>query len=280
MFLSGIVVRQRWMGAEYARHGPEGTALSRHRTAILEPTTPALPDDSETPAVVASPAGSRSGRKKKRGLFHRSGVIPPALVVAVLLVVIVLTAAKLVNTNGKGAAGLFPSIDSLGDSAQVAAIVQERENIVAMNSAAKTLTVDSKPVMANPAQIQAAQTAETDGDTSGGTGIQTTAPPADPTAAEEIGKEELVDFGFTESTQWPCLYDLWQQESGWNVYADNPSSGAYGIPQSLPGSKMASAGADWETDPTTQIKWGLGYIKTVYGTPCAAWQNELDVGSY
>ena len=247
---------------------------------MLEPTRPASPGGSETSAVTPSPAGSRSGRKKKRGLFHRTGVAAPALVVAVLLVVLVLIAARLMNTNGRGAAGLFPSIDSLGDSAQVAAIVQERQTIVAMNAAAKTLTVDSKPAMADPAQIQAAQEAQSAGDTSGGTGIQTTAPPADPTAAEEIGKEELVDFGFSESTQWPCLYDLWERESGWNVYAENPSSGALGIPQSDPGNKMASVASDWETDPTTQIKWGLGYIQSTYGTPCAAWQNELDVGSY
>ena len=63
-----------------------------------------------------------------------------------------------------------------------------------------------------------------------------------------IGENELVDQGFDKATQWPCLYDLWQQESGWNVYAENPS-GAYGIPQSLPGDKMASAGADWQTEP-------------------------------
>jgi hypothetical protein len=250
---------------------------------MLEPTTPATPAsprESETPAVAPGPVGSRSGRKKKRGLFHRSGIVAPALVVAALLVVIVLIAARLVNTDGKGATGLFPSIDSLGDSAQVAAIVQERETIVAMNAAAATLTVDSKPAMADPGKIKAAQAAQSAGDTSGGTGIQTTAPPADPTSAEQIGKAELVDFGFSESTQWPCLYDLWERESGWNVYAENPSSGAYGIPQSLPGDKMASVASDWQTDPTTQIKWGLGYIKSIYGTPCAAWQNELNVGSY
>jgi hypothetical protein len=250
---------------------------------MLEPTRPASsvsPGDSETPAVTPSPAGSRSGRSKKRGLFHRTGIIAPALVVAVLLVVVVLVAARLVSTSGRGAAGLFPSIDSLGDSAQVAAIVQERQTIIAMNAAAETLTVDSKPTMADPAQIQAGQAAQSDGETSGGTGVETTAPPADPTSAEETGKAELVDFGFSESTQWPCLYDLWERESGWNVYAENPSSGAYGIPQSLPGDKMASVASDWETDPTTQIIWGLDYIKSTYGTPCAAWQNELDVGSY
>jgi hypothetical protein len=253
---------------------------------MLEPTAPVSPVDREAsavtarPAVTASPAGSRSGRKKKRGLFHRSGVVAPAMVVAVLLVAIVLIAARLVNTDGAGAGGLFPSIDSLGDSTQVAALEQERQTIIAMNAAAETLTVDSKPTMADPAQIQAGQQAQSAGDTSGGTGIQTSAPPADPTSAEEIGKTELVDFGFSESTEWPCLYDLWQQESGWNVYAENPSSGAYGIPQSLPGDKMATVASDWQTDPTTQIIWGLDYIKATYGTPCAAWQNELDYGSY
>ena len=250
---------------------------------MLEPTTPATPaslGDSDTSAVTPSPVGSRSGRKKKRGLFHRSGIVAPALVVAVLLVVIVLVAARLVNADGKGAAGLFPSIDSLGHTSQVAALEQERETIIAMNAAADTLTVDTKPVMADPAQIKAAQTAQAAGDTSGGTGVTTPEAPADPTSAEEIGKEELADFGFSVSSQWNCLYDLWERESGWNVYAENPSSGAYGIPQSLPGDKMASVASDWQTDPTTQIKWGLGYIKQIYGTPCGAWQNEVDLGYY
>jgi len=246
---------------------------------MLEPKRPAAPGDSEASGVTAGPARSRSARKK-RGLFHRTGIVAPALAVAVLLVVVVLIAVKMASTNGRDAAGLYPSIDSLGTSTQVAALEQERQTIVAMNAAAKTLTVASKPVMADPMQIRAGQEAQSAGETSGGTGIQTSAPPADPTSAEEIGKAELVDFGFSGTTQWTCLYNLWQRESGWNVYADNPSSGAYGIPQSLPGDKMAAAGADWQTDPTTQIIWGLGYIKTTYGTPCGAWQNELDYGSY
>ena len=90
----------------------------------------------------------------------------------------------------------------------------------------------------------------------------------------------LASFGFDPTTQWACLYDLWQRESGWNVYAENGASGAYGIPQSLPGDKMASAGADWQTDAATQISWGLGYIKSVYGTPCNAWANEENYGYY
>jgi hypothetical protein len=90
----------------------------------------------------------------------------------------------------------------------------------------------------------------------------------------------LPSFGFNQTTQWDCLYNLWTRESGWNVYAENPATGAYGIPQAFPGNKMASAGADWQTDPTTQIRWGLGYIAAMYGTPCGAWDNELATGSY
>ncbi|RKS76846.1 hypothetical protein BZB76_2212 [Actinomadura pelletieri DSM 43383] len=70
---------------------------------------------------------------------------------------------------------------------------------------------------------------------------------------------------------WSSLLTLWNHESGWNERAENPSSGAYGIPQALPGTKMASAGADWRTSSPTQIAWGLGYIKARYKTPCGAW---------
>lgn len=75
------------------------------------------------------------------------------------------------------------------------------------------------------------------------------------------------------STQFKCLSSLWQAESGWNHRADNPHSGAYGIPQSLPGNKMAQAGSDWRTNPETQINWGLSYINSRYGTPCSAYKH-------
>lgn len=71
-------------------------------------------------------------------------------------------------------------------------------------------------------------------------------------------------------SQFKCLVTMWNHESGWKVNAHNPS-GAHGIPQALPGSKMASVGPDWVSNPHTQIKWGLKYIKHRYGTPCGAW---------
>ncbi len=95
----------------------------------------------------------------------------------------------------------------------------------------------------------------------------------------KIGCAVLLDSGF-KLDQMPCLDKLWTKESGWNHKAQNPSSGAYGIPQALPGSKMASVGADWQTSPATQIEWGLGYIKGRYGTPCSAWAHSQSTGWY
>ncbi|MEP7090654.1 MAG: lytic transglycosylase domain-containing protein [Nocardioidaceae bacterium] len=94
-----------------------------------------------------------------------------------------------------------------------------------------------------------------------------------------IAKAMLGGFGFG-GDQFSCLDSIYSQESGWNVHADNPSSSAYGIPQALPGSKMATAGGDWATNPATQIRWGLGYIKGRYGSPCSAWGFKQSHGWY
>ncbi|WP_026924892.1 lytic transglycosylase domain-containing protein [Glycomyces arizonensis] len=87
-----------------------------------------------------------------------------------------------------------------------------------------------------------------------------------------------LDHGF-DLEQFGCLEALWSRESGWNEYAAN-SIGAYGIPQALPGSKMSSEGDDWETNPVTQINWGLGYIEGRYGDPCSAWNHSESNGWY
>jgi hypothetical protein len=89
-------------------------------------------------------------------------------------------------------------------------------------------------------------------------------------ANRAIGCALLLEAGFGLA-QMPCLEKLWSRESGWNPKATNPSSGAYGIPQALPGDKMAKYGSDWRTNPVPQIKWGLSYIKGRYGDPCGAW---------
>lgn len=95
----------------------------------------------------------------------------------------------------------------------------------------------------------------------------------------DIARAMMPQFGFSEA-EFSCLDALYTSESGWRVDADNPTSSAYGIPQALPGDRMAAAGSDWATNPATQIKWGLGYIRDSYGTPCSAWSFKQGAGWY
>lgn len=142
-----------------------------------------------------------------------------------------------------------------------------------------TTTVASQPVD----EVVLVGTGSTSsGGSSGGGGGGGSAPQpvtysgGDPRA---IAQEMLSSYGWG-SDQWGCLDSLWERESHWNPYAQNSSSGAYGIPQALPGSKMQSAGSDWRTNPATQIKWGLSYIQGRYGSPCGAWGHSQSHGWY
>lgn len=96
---------------------------------------------------------------------------------------------------------------------------------------------------------------------------------------QAIAYRKMAGYGWGRE-QYSCLVKLWNRESNWRVNAYNKSSGAYGIPQSLPGNKMATAGADWLTNPETQINWGLGYIEGRYGSPCAALSHSDHKGWY
>jgi hypothetical protein len=114
--------------------------------------------------------------------------------------------------------------------------------------------------------------------------LDTMLTPAAPAAARkltprQIARQMLGSFGWSQR-QFPYLNWLWNRESGWNVYAENPYSGAYGIPQADPGAKMASAGPDWPGNATTQIRWGLRYIRSTYGSPRLAWDHEVADGWY
>lgn len=98
-----------------------------------------------------------------------------------------------------------------------------------------------------------------------------------PEELKAIAAEMIVAYGWGE-TEMNCLDLLWMKESGWNPLAENPESGAYGIPQSWPAEKLATAGDDWRTNPVTQMTWGMDYIAAVYGDPCVAWYQHN--GSY
>jgi len=102
-------------------------------------------------------------------------------------------------------------------------------------------------------------------------------------ANQNMAKILCAGYGWApqqNGTEWAALVDLWNMESGWNQYAQNAGSGAYGIPQALPASKMASAGSDYRTNPKTQIMWGLAYIKSRYGSPAAAWAHEMSTSPH
>ena len=101
----------------------------------------------------------------------------------------------------------------------------------------------------------------------------------DAASAQAVARSMMSSYGWGDD-QFTCLVNLWNRESNWNYRAQNSSSGAYGIPQALPGSKMVSAGSDWASNPATQITWGLGYISGRYGSPCGAWAHSESVGWY
>jgi hypothetical protein len=150
-------------------------------------------------------------------------------------------------------------------AARQAALRQRAAELAARRAAAEAA---ADRAVQQPAQQQQTQPA------------QVTSAPAVPSgSAQQVAMGMLGSYGWS-SSQFSCLDSLWNEESGWNVYATNPSSGAYGIPQALPGSKMASAGPDWQTDAATQIRWGLTYIRSLYGSPCGAWAHEEADGWY
>jgi hypothetical protein len=99
-------------------------------------------------------------------------------------------------------------------------------------------------------------------------------------APKQIAWRIMGWFKWKAKSQFRYLNKLWMRESSWNKYATNPWSGAYGIPQAVPGNKMSSVGSDWRTNAETQIRWGMRYIKSVYGSPLGAWDHEVNDGWY
>ena len=220
-------------------------------------------------------------------MIRRFGIVFPVAVVAAIVVIGVAVGAQ-VFAPGSGAFSAAEAIEAVPGSHTMALLEAEREQLIAMTAAARTLTVVAKPKLASPTQVAAATATGTGTGTSTGTGggggggggvIYVTSSPPDPGTAQSTAYSIMASFGFSPQTYFGCLQDIWNRESGWRYDAEN-ASGAYGIPQALPGSKMASAGADWQTDPATQIRWGLGYIKNVYGNPCSAWAFEEANGYY
>lgn len=176
------------------------------------------------------------------------------------------------------------SQSSASRSTQRTGYNQRAVNLKAQARAAAALKRLQSSVSATTFSQPSAPTASTDATTSGTGRTATAAKAANPAPVysgdpRSIARSMLASYGWGQG-QFSCLDSLWNKESGWRVGATNPSSGAYGIPQSLPGGKMASAGGDWRTNPATQIRWGLGYIQSVYGSPCGAWAHSVATNWY
>jgi len=166
------------------------------------------------------------------------------------------------NASDSAPVTLYTS--ALGD-AQSVEVASESTEAAAIDRESYTASVKPKPVETSSSTSVTASVASTFVAPSAGT-------------AQAIAYKMVKARGWSDS-EFSCLVALWNRESGWRVNAAN-ASGAYGIPQALPGSKMASAGADWATNPATQITWGLGYITSRYSTPCGAWGHSQSTGWY
>lgn len=161
---------------------------------------------------------------------------------------------------------------------QAAAAAKAASDAQAAAEASAQASAQSTQAAADAAAAEAARQAEADrvAREAQRQPVAAVAAQADP---RSTAKAMLAGYGWSAS-QFSCLDSLWTKESSWNVTATNASSGAYGIPQSLPATKMATAGADYRTNPATQITWGLTYIKASYGSPCSAWAHSQAVNWY
>jgi transglycosylase-like protein with SLT domain len=110
--------------------------------------------------------------------------------------------------------------------------------------------------------------------------VLTAAPAQAATTSSSAQAKAIAHKMIPNAAQYNAFSRIVEHESGWNIDATNASSGAYGLVQALPGSKMSSAGDDWANNPVTQIKWGLGYIQDRYGSPCSAWGHSQSHGFY
>ncbi len=201
--------------------------------------------------------------KRKRSSFIHT---PPPLASRIILA---FTALSLFSV------GLFVvSPASVAEDAPVSATDSSQSLIVNYSSpAALDIASPSASAKAAAGTATASSQEETLRDSFGATAMS----PADKILAAKAYAQTLV----TDPTEWTCLSELWTRESGWRTDANNVTSGAYGIPQALPGNKIAQMGTDWQINWKTQIDWGIWYIQHAsYKTPCNAWAHETTFGWY
>ncbi|MEU8801449.1 lytic transglycosylase domain-containing protein [Spirillospora sp. NPDC048819] len=274
----------RVAGDDRTRVGrPAGDTLGFQAAPDVPPGAPGGGPHDEIASGHRAPRGaaSRAGTGKRNGM--RVAAVLAGAVVAVGGGAV--AAFALTGGSGDDGATVEPT-RRLADPAPKVdpKVLEEQRRKLALERASRETRADGGKGPAlrpkgEPLPTKTPEKKKDEGDGGGGGGVPT-GDPVPAGEAQRIAKKLMPSFGFTGDGQFSCLVKLWDKESGWNVHADNPSSEAYGIPQANPGSKMATAGPDWQNNATTQIKWGLGYIKNRYDTPCGAWSHSQNVGWY
>ncbi|WP_242885668.1 lytic transglycosylase domain-containing protein [Actinomadura litoris] len=289
-------------GSPAAPSAPAGDTLGFQAVGPGGPAGPAGPEGADeivSGAGMPGPSGPEgrrgsSGRTRKpsEGTGRRNGVRIAAVVAGAAVVVGGGAVAALALTGGDGGGADKATVAStpLADAAAPKVdpkVMEEKRRKQALDRASRAVRdEDGKgPSLQPKGEPIPTKTPEKEKGDDGGGGNGNGGPTGDPVPAgeaQELAKGLMGGYGpaFRKAGQFGCLVDLWNKESHWNTHANNPTSGAYGIPQALPGSKMASAGPNWQNNATTQIKWGLGYIKGRYGSPCSAWNHSESVGWY
>ncbi|WP_430645407.1 lytic transglycosylase domain-containing protein [Agromyces sp. GXS1127] len=241
-------VRERW-----AR---DDAAAEARSFRAAQPTARPMPTSTAPRSPLPSPRAAE--RRSVTGPVKQAATVVFAFAASVSFLLV-----NVVDPySGATATSTYTPVDRFGGEATQA--VELADGYSSLAVASEGYVVEAKPDEPEPAAAAG------------------WAPPAvvpDPGSAQAYGAQAVAARGWP-TTEFDCLVALWNKESGWRVNAYNASSGAYGIPQALPGSKMATAGADWETNAATQIEWGLGYIQGRYGTPCGAWAHSQSVGWY
>lgn len=242
---------------EYPEYRP---AVAPRSTAPAHPAAARRDEPAPRPRAVVAAPSAPSARARTAGRVKQAATVTFAFAASVSFLLV-----NVVDPySGATASSTYTPVDRFGgESAQALAVDGD---IAAASVASESYIVEKKPEpVPEPEPASAGW-----------------APPAvvpDPGSAQAYAAGAVAARGWP-STEFDCLVALWNKESGWRVNAYNASSGAYGIPQALPGEKMATAGADWATNAATQVEWGLGYIQGRYGAPCGAWAHSQAVGWY
>jgi hypothetical protein len=264
--------------------GALSVAAAASATAVTWPSGPAAA--SAQPGSIRASAGG--GRQAILSARETSDVLRLTIPVAPRRSAAEAAASRAAEFNSEMAAAQTPAATaSPTATAATASLARSATTSPTVTPQPARSATTSPTVTPQPTRSATTSPTATPQPTRSATASPTATPQPTPTATapapsgspRQIAQAMLGSFGWPAS-QFACLDPLWEHESGWSVTASNASSGAYGIPQAVPGSKMASAGPDWQTNATTQIKWGLRYIKGTYGSPCAAYSHEQSTGWY